>query len=421
MKRYTLTILLGLFIAAGIGTYYVYGAVDNLPRYKLSTIQGNTEEGAALELSGNYSGRMRSQSLTVTTDGARYSRYYGDHSILRQNFLGALLNARSYFYRSSDIRDLIKNHRNFMRGKGLQGGFYKDEEWLIYAHSSVKIVNSTKRKGILIIDLLNLSSGKTKRYETAANTVYIQEISDVQRVGNQIHILSYEQKPNQTAGKFTESSSEYRDYVVDLNNGNLIRNEKLSYDISGKKGVQVNIRAVTNALPSAPAEYVLLTVDEEKITEKDHNSYTGVTIARHLYSYSYKTGHLTALPASLTQRNLGPKTYQSYSLNGNMIDLLAFENKKVSVSRYNLDIEQEEKVLPPITAKLLGADQLGNALIKNNRVYVLLHKNKIPMAAVLDATDGKLLYKGQVTFEGPDSEANEQMKNLQLLNMNIKN
>ena len=70
MKRYIWSILVVLLAVGGIGTYYVFGSSDHLPEFKLTSIEGDAEEGAPIVLNGTYGGRMNSESVNVTAEGS---------------------------------------------------------------------------------------------------------------------------------------------------------------------------------------------------------------------------------------------------------------------------------------------------------------------------------------------------------------
>lgn len=126
MRRYWLSILMVVLGVSGIATYYSYGRLDFLPDYKLETIQGDAKEGAVIELSGSQYLERRSEALNINFKG---SEYYRSNENMRKN----VLSGDSWFYKQPDIKQMIKDHKSFMRGKLNAQGFYRDEEWVVYA------------------------------------------------------------------------------------------------------------------------------------------------------------------------------------------------------------------------------------------------------------------------------------------------
>jgi hypothetical protein len=409
MKRYLLTIVLSLFIVAGIGTYYAYCAADRMPEFRLSTVQGDAKEGESITLSGSYGGRMQSQFLNVTAEGSDYTN--------RRPWYRSFLDSRSYFYENKEIAGLIKEHRQFMRGKSDPSRLYKDQQWLIYAEAFFR---GTSRSDIALrIDVLDLASGKTSRLETVVpgkETYSYVVVSDVQRVGSEIHILAFQRTQPAGAAKETMGgfSVEYYDYIVHAISGQLLKKVKLSYGTSGKKDVQFSTNVIASEPLTSPGDYALLQVSEEKTVKNEDGSYSAATVAKQLFSYAYKTEALTALPEIMSLEDKGFDLL--YDLNGKWLYLLKMKrnSKEFWLSSYNLDTGQGDTKAVTVTAQQLGADTIRNGFINNGRVYIHLGKNNVPMAAVLDAASRDLLYKGEVRFEGPASEAATELKHLSL-------
>ncbi|WP_256757991.1 hypothetical protein [Cohnella sp. WQ 127256] len=406
MKRYLLSVILGVFIVVGIGAYYVNGAMDRLPEYKLSTLEGNPDEAQMVKLSGSYGGRMLWESLTVDTDGSIYRKD-------RSEFAKSLFNNQSWKFRDSDMKALKKEHRNFMRGKGLMDSFYKDEEWLIYAEGIVHRNNNSMLDANLKIDLLNEKTGNVTQYRVdisdEANYSWI-DILDVQRVDDQIHLL---------VRQHVEASSELHDYVVDLKSGQLIRNEMLNHGIRSGENEELNLFAITNEIRSKPGEFVVLSVRKDRRTKESSNSYRLDSVSEDLFSYSYKTGKLNELLIYKNKNKLEDDS-NDFTLNGNILSNLRNNTNAITLSRYDLSLDQKLEGITSLSAQQLGADDIGSLRLSQNRVYVLLRKDSIPQLAVLDTATGTVLYKGQATYEGPASNSEEQMKNLRLLNIDVQ-
>lgn len=412
MKRYLLSILLGLFIATGISTYYVYGTMNHFPEFVLSTVQGDAQEGEQLELSGHYSGKMWGiEPLSVTVGG---SHYESEQSMYEQHI------ALSWFYSQPDVQEMIKDHRSFMRGKRSIYNFYKDEKRIIYAEASLSNKDASNLGIKLNVEVLDRTSGKVSHHTSIVNvqTVYSQVyITDIQLHGDEIHIMAYHfPKMDPITGNIDRDSEKFHDYVMNIDNGKVIRDFKLDERINPEANVELQLSMQTNENPSAPGEYAVLNVRKFKriVTENEHRE---ENLAENLYSYSYKTGDLTALPEQLV-KDLNDNS--SFNIHGNVLSILNGGMNVVQLKRYNLATRQEEPGIAPLTPEQLGADSIGTILIHNERVFVLLHKDNIPMVAVLNASNGDVLYMGKVSYDGPSSEADEYLKDMQMLNISIR-
>lgn len=410
MKRYLLSILLGILVVGGIGIYLFYGTVDHLPNYKLTTVQGNPAEGADIELTGEYYGRWKTESVGVDVKGS-------DYASRNINFRHRFQNYRGRFFEKAELlQQLIKDHRQFMRGKSNLDGFYTDDNWIIYAESSlVEKDPPSSKKTTFDIHILDKSTNITRRFATSSllNEEYSNvTITDVQLIGEQIHLLTSQYST-------TFSSNKSHDYVVDSTNGELLSSNELAPITNKDENLITSISSVNTARSFAPSDFIVLIVNEEKIISRiSEDSYLSEETARHYYSYSYKTGKLEALPDSFVQVNKNESV--SYGLYDGYFTYVTFNSESLVLSRFNLNTRKEEKAYVSVTAQQMGATVIKTARVESNKVYAILQNDDIPMAAVLDLANGELLYAGEVTNDGPVSELDKGMKQVRLNNLYIK-
>lgn len=409
MRRYWISIVLCVFIVVGLGTYYVYGAVAQFPEYKISKVSGDVNEGTKIEVTGNFSDGGRYRYLTVTADGSYfpsgssiYSRIFSD--------------PRSWLNEQADIRQIFKDHRSFMRGKGNPNCLYKDDEWIIYADAVVNNTSNATSEIVLSIDLLNQASGEVKHYETIVDdqTDYSQiYVEDVQLIGEQLHLLINQRSIASQGKRVNGPEQQYHDYVVDINSGALTNNGRLAFSDSTKEDVDLFDRSILNAIYSSPGDYALLIVTERPHRE---NAYMGITDDQ-IYSYNYKTGMLTDLSDTLMKA--GIDDIGNLSLDGNVINILNYEEDVIKLTRYNIDSGTLANQVISLTAKQLDADKILNGKMKNNKLYILFHKNDIPKVAVLDATSGDILYQGEIIYDGDTLESTRKLLNVESLYIQI--
>lgn len=403
MKRYLLSIILAVFAIGGIGMGYIYSAIDHLPKYKLATIQGDPKELVGIELSGSYLPRMFSEALTVTAQG---SQYYKETESFRKN----ILSYRGWFLNDSTIQQLVKEYRQFMRGKGNDDGFYNDEQWLIYVDIKNVFTDDSNHEIPLEISLLNKLTKQTKEYEILMDGKNGFYIRDVQLIEDQIHILMSTYSPER-------ESDDIYDFVVNLYNGQLESKDKL--DISGgsfidKTGEEhlFSNYPITESARIAPSDFVIIVEYDEKIISREgRNSYSFERVSEQYYAYSYRTGEILTLPDM-------NGTTDSISLNNNLFVQAVNNSESIALSKYDL-ISGESKLNDmTITASDMGITEFNKSLlVANNRLYVFFEKNRIPMVVIVDVQNGEVLYKGEVVFDGPDSEASMAIDKLHLLNI----
>jgi len=391
MRRYWISIVLSVFILVGLGTYYVYGAVVHFPEYKISKVSGDVNEGSKISVQGNFADGGRYQLLVATAEGS-------DYPLRRSAYSQLFSGTRSWMNEQADIRHILNDHRSFMRGKGNINSFYKDDEWVIYADAV-----GDKSEIILSIELLNQTSGVVKHYETIVDnpfsTFYVE---DVQLIGEQIHMLiSQRSKTNPNRGIVYSSNSkvEYHDYVLDINSGALMNNGRIAFGDNTKDNIELFNHSILNPNYSSPSDNALLIVTDE---QDNTANYMGIP-NQHIYAYTYKTGVLTDLSDKL--KKAGIDDYGDLRLDGNVLSILNYEEDFIKLSRYNIETEKMANEDISLSAKQLNADNIIMGTMKNNRLYILFYKNDIPKVAVLDATNGAILFTGEVVYEGEASES----------------
>lgn len=396
MRRYWLSIIIAVFAVSGIGSYYAFARQNYLPEYKLETIQGDPKDGEAVTLTGSYYGDMRSESLKVNTAGSEYG---GLNTNLRIKLTGS-----PWYYRQPDIRQLLNDHKSFMRGKGNMNGFYRDEEWVIYSDVSLKNKGSEAKLQLTLLDeATDKVSTFQQSYELPKEPRYIN-IEDVQRIGNKIFLLV---KKFYIDIKSTEV--EYDIIVMDSASGKLLRNEKLD-NWSSHAEDQMEVNIILTDRPSAPTETIFF-----HISNKDYDK-----LSEKYYSYSYRTGMLTELP-DMGWQSASAEDGGSYtSLQNDYFYFAEFGLDHITLSRYGLNTKEQERAYASISAEQLGVDEIKSVQIGSNRVYLLFNQAGVPGAAVLDLTNGEVLFTGRTVEIGDVQEPEEEMKeNLHLINLEI--
>ncbi|TVY01954.1 hypothetical protein [Cohnella terricola] len=399
MKRYLLSIVLGVFAVVAIAFYYMFGSSNGLPEYKLATIEGDPALGEKISLDGSYVGGIGSKSLTITAKGTKYGF---EKSFYERNF-----NSSRYFTsRFEDMVALKKEHRNFMRAKGNVNSFYKDAEWLIYADIYVYRTEDSKNEWRLKLDLLEESTGKITHYEKVIeneNGVWIS-VEDVQRIDNELHILG-------------RQNDNFLDLVVNITDGEIVRTVKLESETKNGKDIEFKLYVLSNQIRSAPSEYAVLYTRKEKVLKRSNGGYTSEALSAELAAYSYRTGKLIPIPEIVENQN-GILAPTNFILNGETLTYLV--NKGVSLSVYEYDLVSGETMtlIEDLSAEQLGGELIGDiAMLAQNKIHLLARNNNgfrdgESMAVVVDATNGNVLYKGKVISEGPEATANERKKNL---------
>jgi len=418
MKRYLLSMALGVFAVGSIGAYYASGTEGDAPRYKLTTLQGDAGEAAKMRLSGSYIGGVGSKALELTVDGTKYQ--------LTQSFYEKYLKDNRYLTsRYEEMKALKREHRDFMRARSNVDSFYKDSEWLIYADIFLygpRGVYDWRTE--LKMDVLEEATGHVRKYRIElgdSKPTHWVRVQDVQRIGDEVHILAEVRLQDApAAGNVAGTTADFHDYVVDLRSGELLRNNVL---VSEKS--EINLSTISNEVRSQPSEYVVLRSNKSR-TVRSEGGGEAVALDDHFWSYSYRTGKLTPLP----EPSPGLSAYSNIQseLSGELFTILYSDRGSLAIARYNVATGAQEQGELTLTAEQLGGQSIHSVSLAQNRVYVLLttessNKTRISdgrqlVAVVLDAGSGELLYKGEAAYDGPAEKADEFRKNLWLTNVN---
>lgn len=405
MKRYWISAVAVILAFSGIAVYYSIGTRNHLPDYKLETVQGNPEYGQAVGLTGSYYGDMRSEPLAVNMRGSEYG---GKNLTFRHSF------SKSWLYDQSGIKALVDGHRSFMRGKKDFNGFYRDAERVIYAEAERVGDRSEEARIRISLDVLNEKSGKHSLIE---NTYPLQiafdylYIVDVQTVEDQVFILIQQLYFGTLPG-----GKEL--FVIDINNGKLLRNELIDTPESEGKEGQIEISIIKPRIFSDSSRHIILNERTANAAADEYgNSLDEVPASMKLYSYDYVTGKVVHLPDHYSAAEGSLK--RVHSLQNDIFYLAEFNPTSMRLSRYDLSSQKDEFAYTTIKAAAMGGDDIKSVQIAKDRVYVLLTKAERAIAAVLDLQDGKLLYSGKPAVVGDSSRTEEKLNALHLLNLEI--
>jgi len=411
MKRYGLSFILAIIAIVPIAWHYTFVAGAGLPEYKLIALEGDGEAGKEIELIGAYIGGVGSRALSVNSGGSEYGveRSFYENYVKDKRYLTTW---------HEDMRQLKKEHRNFMRDKSNVDGFYKDGEWLIYANVVLNRIDDFRTETILKLELLEESTGKISRFSTKLQDDtdnYWIGVDDVQRVGDEIHIVTRQN----AHGQERNTGDTIQIYAVDMKSGDVIRGNALDHGIEAASDETLTISVISNEIRSQPCEYAVLYVRKDKVTEQTNETHRSETISVHLMAYSYRTGKLTPIPGLENSKSSGNP--EQYRLNGSILIRYADDGNSIAISRYDVIAGRQEPHVITVSAKQLGGESIGTVTVRQDRAYALVaSKDQGPIAAVFEVTSGKVLYRGQASYAGPASKADEYMKNLKLLNINVK-
>ncbi|ANE46183.1 hypothetical protein SY83_07760 [Paenibacillus swuensis] len=404
MKRYWLSLLIGVLIITGLGMYYTANAINTLPDFVLEKVTGKEEEGKSILLGGRYEGRLKSIEMSVDQAG---STYVGSHPLFDD-----ILNREFYNYYKVETDALINNYKGFMRGKGDITALLNHNDYLIYAD-----VSSYREKNAYIqITTLEKQSGVGKKFKVDipdGESIRWISVHDVQLTDSEIHILANPSRMGPNNGK---QVIRYYDYVVNLESGALVRTVQLEVPVKLGSNERLEYSFYhPNDNVTQQEQYFMLQVRHSRGTD-NNNGRSSTLLSRQLWYYSYQSQKILPIKESLVHWNnenraTDPEQLDDYStltLEDNKVSGANVEESSLSLWAFNLDTGQALKRTGTIYAKDYDAVKFHSARTRGDKVYVLAYKWKDPwvdpIVLVFDIHNGTLLYKGEVTEKGSNSK-----------------
>ncbi|WP_342478090.1 hypothetical protein NYE24_03880 [Paenibacillus sp. FSL H7-0350] len=413
MKRYAITCALILLIVVSLGTYYAFGAELRLPEYRLQTIEGDPSIAAKLTLSGSYIGGKGSYPIEVSISGSkRIERTFSDQWMRDKGPL-------EHIY--SDLNALYEDHSGFMRRKSDVYGFYSDQDVLIFANASYATPKDSLHEGTIrwSIDSLDLTTGEQTRYtDQQPSSAFYANVIDVQKIGSEVHVLTEVSRENR--------NNEVIDKVFDIGRGEPVRSVELPLGAPSGTGQELRIRSIPEAKPTVANSRVLFVVTEQSEGQSGKAVSTNeVTIfTEKTFEYRYASEDLKELPPVTGTLRNEPVTSTTRVLEGDIFTTLHISDKAVTVDRYDLSSNLAHSQVT-IEASQIAKGRISQAQVANGQVYLLLQtgdyfKNKnMPIAAVADAADGHILYKGTPAIVKANGRPADQLDEVSFLNMYI--
>ncbi|HIW33905.1 MAG TPA: hypothetical protein IAA29_14075 [Candidatus Paenibacillus intestinavium] len=405
MRRYLFSIVLAIFTIGGIGFSYLYGAVNHLPDYKLVTVVGDEQAATNIELSGAYYLGVYSSHLSVNEKGSQYS-------IENNSFRQQILNDRVWYSGRAGINELVINYKGFMRGKSNVNGLYADDEWIIYVDSENRQGSNGRYNVNLYVTTLNKKTELVQEYDYDLADRGFFTIRDVQLLDDHINIIAAEQ------GLSNDESYLYS-YIVDVELGSLDSFERLIVgepqiiDEHNMQAIQVRVSAIVETSPTIPSDYIVLTEVKTKSMEQGELNQDSPSQTSY-YGYSYRTEEVFQLPVEPYDNSISQLIH-------NVFTYVEYDKEKIIVSRYALDTKEFKPQYITFTAEELGlADITRSKRLEDNYLYIFDGTMATPTVVAIDLSKGELVYRGQVIYDGDEQEAEKQMAQLHLNNINIK-
>ncbi|MBW5444930.1 hypothetical protein GE107_02475 [Cohnella sp. CFH 77786] len=408
-KRYWASGLLAAFIILSIGIYYIQAASSHLPQFRLAALEGNEAEAEGLVLSAYYNHDALGEQAEITASGTRYES--------ERPFLDRVGDLEGWMGSVQPIGRLTLQYPRFMRGRAF-AEYLDDEAWVIRAELEPEYgVDLLKPSYRFRIDMLDKKTGKSRsfRADLPESKFDSKSIIDLQRFGTTIK-AAVQYEVIGMDGRRRES--EIRIYDIDLNEEKITGSAKVDFGTSAGDGREIRIFRVFEYHWTKPSDSLALEVSVMDVSDLESKDGTSGGIANQnatavrqpvmaehrLVIYHYGTGEVkqTSLPLSLpdASQNLfrtGPVVLWTRS-DGQALDLKGYRASDAALAF-------EKK----LTARVLGAESIGQTAIGPDRLYLALTASGTPEVAAVDPADGHLAFRGAVTIDGVDENEKKRL------------
>jgi hypothetical protein len=388
MKRYWKSILLCSLSIIVIGTFYIQSSFADQANIQIEfeKVKGNENEVKDLILYGDYAVGNVYQSLKITSE-----------ETIDRNY-------RSFLQRMSTdgfapvFKELIKDHKDFLRGKELtSANFYENENLLAYAGLRGNLYDYPMNKITFDIQVFNKKSEETIVFQSDVpereKYSYIQ-VEDVQVINDEIKVL--------IRGFGIKGGDDLRVYTFNIDEQKLIK-----YDtIVSTQQIENNwteIRIIHDFDSIQPQNDYLIFMESYEAQEVQGNSkmrsYAGEPklVANEAFVYHVEKAQLKKLeiPSELLPAG------ESYSMIQSTIFVHTPSANGIEVNQYDIEKEEWGKKwtfeLPPYEDKKNQPDPYIK--IMNGKIYIIRSTNSGHTLFIGDSKTGESLYEGKLNVE----------------------
>ncbi|UJF33894.1 hypothetical protein [Paenibacillus hexagrammi] len=384
MKRYWKLMILVPFIVLSIGTYYVSASGNNSSPLQFTKIQGDEKEMDPVVLTGQY----QNEPFVI--------RNLDSEFLKKQSFWG-WLDAR-YFY-NTELDELAKENRAFMRGKKSYSSFYVDDQVIGYADVKFTQQSSRERNDFrLAVSMYDRIQKTSRSFELNLpdSTLYYTGVEDVQVEGQTMKVMARNTKWSSGNGSSNFNDTDIHLYTVDLHKMSLIKDEILM-SMADDDHQRVDISSVNERDPIGKNSFAvfrkLVSVKSSKEPSGDYTLDHGEFI-----SYDYASGKLTTLQNDSVKQILanienGNVIYSQGDGELNMMSETKPEQPHVVIYDLKEDRVKKELIVPAQTFQ--PKQSYSNiARITDNRLYMIVDRSGAVGLKILDMDSGTIVYEG---------------------------
>jgi hypothetical protein len=438
MKRYGLSIAFVLLIIVSIGTYYTQATTSHYPNFKLVKQFGDESEIEGVSLKGSYTNNLHYRGnprVTVDSSGSTYEN----------NAVRSFMDP--FYWESSEVKQVVSEHRQFMRGKRNGNAIYEDDYLLVYADvKSDDSFSSAARSFYFDVSVLDKKLRKSWSYEVSVpnrDSEYMINVQDVQLFEDEIVVV--------TSNYPNRADMVYHLYRLGLKNEQapkdqviLLPQHKNAVNESTGTVVNFDVQSVYDTYTTKPNNYSVFYARETQSVMQDTDTYVtsepvansnqlneqksdrsfpAKTTSAQFIIYDLRTG----LDVKRNTQHLvdfikaqSDTSFMNLKLNGDHLFLTQQSEQGIKVIEYN--IKEEKTIEHDIHLDNPNVD-LTLKLIKNQRMYMLtedVSNKSLPHVIIVDLNTDKTIYQGAIELNKDKRAQGNEWERLGLFAMEIK-
>ena len=383
MKRYWKIIFFCILSIVVIGTFYIQSSLaeqENI-QIEFEKVKGSEKDVKDLLLYGNYVVGNLYQDLQITEKETTQMNYQSLFQRLSTDRYAPI------------FRNLINNHKSFMRGKDLSPNcFYEDENLLIYANVNGDFNEDPSNDINFTIEVFNKDSEETFAFQTnvAKKEKYSwMNLEDVQAAGGSLNVI--------TKGYGKNGAEDLLVYTFDLKEQKLTeKNTIISSQTTNNGWNEISMNHDYNSIQ--PENYHLIikkTFEAEEVrTNGEVMSYDGQAKleANEAYLYDIKNNQLKKLsfPDELLQ------SYGTYSIFHSTIYIQTLSANGIGVHPYDIEKDKWGEVLTFDLPQSKNTNDQPFIKLMNEKIYTIHSINNGHILSIGDLITGKSLYEGKL-------------------------
>lgn len=387
MKRYLKLISLVTIIFLAIGTFYIQESLANKkhPEFFIKAKTGDVKEIETLSLSATLNNNY---ALSIDQNGSIYERPL--------SYLDALqLDDK---YTTKEVKKLIKEQRNFMRGKNRSPVLYfDDEQTLAYVDINVDFKYDAGWINDYTFEISVLNKDTNKKTTTdikIPNTNDYESIwvQGVQVIDDNLKIVTANDTRDDTINY--QTFTHIHVYTVSLDTMTITDEKKLGIDKELSHNERFDTKSIFNGDDIGKKEHIGFISEQFKI-QPGNDGYNQVeTVERKFLIYNFKTGEQTILELSDEYEH----SYNAEYMNENILYLSQRTDDAFEVVTYDI-VEQEVKTEQVFDLPVELASNGLNIKMDKDKVYIYSYYSPPNLDAILfigDVTTGDILFEGTI-------------------------